>query len=102
MTALGNLFVAAFTWGVLDHILQDGRLDIEGVTGASAGAINAIMLTDGLTRGGPTRRVIVLQTFGALQASTASCPSYSAKSLMGCYGRPRSGWKWSAVSNKAL
>src|SRR5262249_2295358 len=43
----------AFTWGVLDHILQDGRLDIEGVTGASSGAINAIMLTDGLARGGP-------------------------------------------------
>jgi len=32
----------AFTWGVLDHILQDGRLYIEGVRGASAGAINAI------------------------------------------------------------
>ncbi len=43
----------AFTWGVLDHILEDGRLDIEGVSGASAGAINAIMLTDGLARGGP-------------------------------------------------
>src|SRR6516164_2756084 len=43
----------AFTWGVLDHILQDGRLDIEGVTGASSGAINAIMLIDGLVRGGP-------------------------------------------------
>jgi len=25
----------AFTWGVLDHVLQDGRLDIEGVTGAN-------------------------------------------------------------------
>src|SRR5271165_5101366 len=43
----------AFTWGVLDHILEDGRLDIEGVSGASAGAINATMLTDGLARGGP-------------------------------------------------
>src|SRR5208282_4150628 len=42
----------AFTWGVLDHILEDGRLDIEGVTGASAGAINAIILKDGLARGG--------------------------------------------------
>ena len=42
----------AFTWGVLDHILEDGRLDIDGLTGASAGAINAILLTDGLTRGG--------------------------------------------------
>ena len=43
----------AFTWGVLDHVLQDGRLEIEGITGASAGAINAIMLADGLARGGP-------------------------------------------------
>ena len=43
----------AFTWGVLDHIIEDGRLDIEGVTGASSGAINAIMLTDGFARGGP-------------------------------------------------
>jgi NTE family protein len=43
----------AFTWGVLDHLLEDGRLQIEGITGASAGAINAIMLADGLARGGP-------------------------------------------------
>src|ERR1041384_3829710 len=43
----------AFTWGVLDYLLEDGRLDIEGISGASAGAINAVMLTDGLARGGP-------------------------------------------------
>jgi NTE family protein len=42
----------AFTWGVLDHILEDGRLEIEGISGASAGAVNAIMLADGLARGG--------------------------------------------------
>ena len=43
----------AFTWGVLDHMLEDGRIEIEGITGASAGAVNAIMLADGLARGGP-------------------------------------------------
>jgi predicted acylesterase/phospholipase RssA len=43
----------AFTWGVLDHVLEDGRLEIEGITGASSGAVNAIMLADGLARGGP-------------------------------------------------
>ena len=43
----------AFTWGVLDYLLEDGRLDIEGISGASAGAMNAVMLTDGLARGGP-------------------------------------------------
>ncbi len=43
----------AFTWGVLDHLLDDGRLTIEGISGTSAGAVNAVMLADGLKRGGP-------------------------------------------------
>ena len=42
----------AFTWGVLDQLLDD-RIGIEGISGASAGAVNAVMLADGLTRGGP-------------------------------------------------
>ncbi|QCI64500.1 patatin-like phospholipase family protein [Phreatobacter stygius] len=43
----------AFTWGVLDGLLSDMRLTIDGVTGASAGAINAVLLADGLAAGGP-------------------------------------------------
>ncbi|MFY9692256.1 MAG: patatin-like phospholipase family protein, partial [Xanthobacteraceae bacterium] len=42
----------AFTWGVLEQLLSDERLSIEGISGASAGAINAVMLADGLLRGG--------------------------------------------------
>jgi len=42
----------AFTWGVLDHLLADARLEITGISGASAGAINAVMVIDGLARGG--------------------------------------------------
>jgi len=42
----------AFTWGVLDYLLEDERLTIEGISGSSAGAINAVMLADGLARGG--------------------------------------------------
>jgi NTE family protein len=42
----------AFTWGALDQLLEDGRFQIEGISGTSAGAINAIMLADGLNRGG--------------------------------------------------
>src|SRR5262249_59592789 len=34
----------AFTWGVLDQLLEDGRVEIEGISGASAGAGNAVML----------------------------------------------------------
>jgi NTE family protein len=43
----------AFTWGVLDELLNDERIEIEGMSGTSAGAINAIMVADGLARGGP-------------------------------------------------
>jgi NTE family protein len=42
----------AFTWGVLDLILEDGRLDIEAISGASAGAMNAVCLADGFREGG--------------------------------------------------
>jgi NTE family protein len=43
----------AFTWGVLDYLLEDGRLAIEGLSGSSAGALNAVICIDGLARGGP-------------------------------------------------
>ncbi|MCQ3944004.1 MAG: patatin-like phospholipase family protein, partial [Alphaproteobacteria bacterium] len=42
----------AYTWGVLDYLLEDGRLAFAGVSGTSAGAVNAVMLADGLARGG--------------------------------------------------
>src|SRR4051812_443646 len=42
----------AFTWGVLDRLLEDPTLEIIGVTGTSAGAMNAAVLADGLLRGG--------------------------------------------------
>ena len=43
----------AFTWGVLDAFLEDGRLELAGVSGTSAGAMNAVALADGLRQGGP-------------------------------------------------
>ena len=37
----------AFTWGVLDRLIEDGRLDFEAISGTSAGAMNAVVLADG-------------------------------------------------------
>ena len=37
----------AFTWGVLDALLEDGRIDFEGISGTSAGAMNAVALAHG-------------------------------------------------------
>jgi NTE family protein len=42
----------AFTWGVLDALLEDGRLAIEAIAGASAGSVNAVVLAEGWLEGG--------------------------------------------------
>jgi len=53
----------AFTWGVLDYLLEDGRLAIAGVSGTSAGAMNAVALADGYTRDGPDGARAALDRF---------------------------------------
>lgn len=42
----------AFTWGVLDALLEDPRIQFEGLSGSSAGAMNAVVLADGWLKGG--------------------------------------------------
>ncbi len=42
----------AFSWGVLDRLLEDGRLAIDGVSGTSAGAMNGAALVSGFSKGG--------------------------------------------------
>ena len=42
----------AFTWGVLDALLQDPRMQFDGISGSSAGAMNAVLLAQGWMTGG--------------------------------------------------
>ena len=42
----------AFTWGVLDRLLEESRFAIVAISGTSAGAMNAAVLADGWTEGG--------------------------------------------------
>ncbi len=42
----------AFTWGVLDRLLEESWLKIDGISGTSAGAMNAAVLADGYAAGG--------------------------------------------------
>jgi len=42
----------AFTWGVLDRLLEEPWLQIDGISGTSAGAMNAAVLADGYAEGG--------------------------------------------------
>lgn len=42
----------AFTWGVLDRLLEEPTLEIAGLSGTSAGALNAVALASGWSQGG--------------------------------------------------
>ena len=42
----------AFTWGVLDRLLEDERIAFDGISGTSAGAMNAVVLVSGYEKGG--------------------------------------------------
>lgn len=66
----------AFTWGVLDALLEDGRLGFEGLSGSSAGAMNAVVLAHGLLQGGRDGAREALQRFW--RAVAASAPMFSA------------------------
>ncbi len=42
----------AFTWGVLDRLLQEDDIEIAAISGTSAGALNAAALKAGMVQGG--------------------------------------------------
>ena len=45
----------AFTWGVLDRLLEDETIDIAGISGTSAGALNGAAFKSGWLEGGRAR-----------------------------------------------
>ena len=92
----------AFTWGVLDRLIEEPWLRIEAVSGTSAGAMNAAVVADGWTQGGAEgaraaldsywRRVSQAAAFSPLQRSPLdrlmgrwtldTSPAYVAMDLM--------------------
>jgi NTE family protein len=53
----------AFTWGVLDRLLEGGEVEIRAISGTSAGAMNAVVLADGIEEGGPEGARAALKRF---------------------------------------
>ena len=64
----------AFTWGVLDALLEDGRVQFEGISGTSAGAMNAVVMAHGFAQaqGKPTAKSAEL----AREAARAALASF--------------------------
>jgi NTE family protein len=64
----------AFTWGVLDRLLQEKNLNFEGISATSAGAMNGTLLAYGLATGGPE---------GARKALTSFWKEVSDAAMLG-------------------
>ncbi|WP_372424237.1 patatin-like phospholipase family protein [Salinarimonas chemoclinalis] len=87
----------AFTWGVLDAILEDGRLAIEAVSGASAGAMNAVVLAEGWRRGGADGARACLERFWRTISLDGDLPAYKARMVrqaLGLWTDERSPWRF--------
>jgi len=72
----GGGALGAFSWGVLDRLLDESRLHIAVVSGASAGAMNAAMLVQGLASGGPAEAKRLLAAFWRRVALAAGHPDF--------------------------
>ncbi len=62
----------AFTWGVLDALLEDGRFPISAVSATSAGAMNAVAMAHGLCAGGRDAARAALEKFWLSVAASVS------------------------------
>jgi len=61
----------AFTWGVLDRLLEEPWLRIDGISGTSAGAMNAAVLVDGHAKDGADGARAALEKFWRRVSNTA-------------------------------
>lgn len=87
----GGGTLSAFTWGVLDRLLEEPGCDFDTISGASAGAINAALLASGLARSGREEarnrlalfwtRLIEDASFRSLMVIGAYSPASSAVSF---------------------
>jgi NTE family protein len=60
----------AFAWGVLDKLIEDGRLSIQAMSATSAGSMNAVVMAHGLSLGGADGARAKLAEFWRLIAET--------------------------------
>jgi NTE family protein len=77
----------AYAWGVLDALTEDGRIEIGAISGASAGAFNAVVYAAGLAEGGRNGAREKLETFW-LSVSTEGSLGPAQRKLLDVWLRP--------------
>lgn len=82
----GGGALGAFTWGVLDEILQDERVHIEAISGTSAGAMNAVVMAYGLHQDGREGARKLLRNFWRKVSVASSLMPFHANPLEALMG----------------
>lgn len=75
----------AFTWGVLDYLLEEGSLDLKAITATSAGAMNAVALAAGYAEGGHDGARELLEAFWR-DVSERGAPLAAANTFTPAFG----------------
>ena len=66
----------AFTWGVLDRLLEEPGISFDAISGASAGSVNAVLMAFGMIEGGPAgARARLSQFWGRIARSPSFLPT---------------------------
>ncbi len=90
----------AFTWGVLDRLLEEPWLHFDGVSGTSAGALNAAVLATGLARGGRPGAQVALRAFWDSVASHGACFGSAGTHALPVAWNPMAWW-WGEITRLA-
>ncbi len=73
----------AFTWGVMHRLMSDPRIYIDGLSGTSAGAINAVVFVDGFIKGQRQGAIDALEGFWNEVADNTLVPRLNLRTLFG-------------------
>jgi len=93
----GGGALGAFTWGVLERLLEDERIRVAAVSGASAGAMNAVVLADGFAQGGREAAHAALRRFWEGVARAGASSPYRRTPMMKFLGAFAPAWaSWGA------
>lgn len=78
----GGGALGAYTWGALDFLLEDDRVEIAAISGSSAGAMCAVAVADGFERGGAAGARERLRAFWEAVAHAGQANPYRRPPMM--------------------
>jgi len=88
----GGGALGAYTWGALDRLLEDERIEIAAISGSSAGAMCAVVVADGYEEGGAEGARKQLRTFWTNVARAGEANPYRRTPMMAFLNAFKPGW----------